>query len=273
MITDALRYEWVRIVTIRSTYWLIGVALTFQLVMSLLIAWRLPSSGPLAGGDRPFSWLVTIGASTGLAPLFIAYVIGLIGVFSMGHEYRHGMIRATLTAVPSRPAVLVAKIVSTAALAAATALACVLIALLSAALFGVRMPSAGALWQVSAGTIAYTAMFALAGLAVATITRHQTAAVALLILVPTVVEFIIRSVILVIKAASDDPTGRGGIVEILRYLPFDAGGQMYTQESIGDLLQVLGYVPLGPVAGGLVMATFVGALLALGSVLFLRRDA
>jgi hypothetical protein len=26
-------------------------------------------------------------------------VIGLLGVFSMGHEYRHGMIRATLTAL------------------------------------------------------------------------------------------------------------------------------------------------------------------------------
>lgn len=270
---DALRYEWVRLVTIRSTYWLVGVALVFQLIMSMLIAWRLPESGPLSGGDQPFSWLVTIGASLGIAPLFIAYVIGLLGVFSMGHEYRHGMIRATLTALPSRPAVFAAKVVTTAVTAGAAALVCVGIAVLSSWVFGVGMPSAGGFWQVTVGTTLYTALFALAGLAIAALTRHQTAAVALLMLVPSVVEFIVRSVVLVIKAASDDPTGRGGLVEILRYLPFDAGGQMYTRESVGDLFEVLGYVPFGPLGGGLVMGGFVAGLLALATVSFVRRDA
>ena len=99
---DALRYEIVRLRTIRSTYWLIGIPLSLQLLISMLIAWRLPESGPLSGGDDSFAILVTIGASLGVAPLFIAYVMGLLGVFSMGHEYRHGMIRATLTALPSR---------------------------------------------------------------------------------------------------------------------------------------------------------------------------
>ncbi len=68
--------------------------------MSLLIAWRMSVSANPPSGDDAFDILATIGASTGLAPLFIAYIIGLLGVFSTGHEYRHGMIRATLTAVP-----------------------------------------------------------------------------------------------------------------------------------------------------------------------------
>ena len=230
---DALRYEYVRLRTIRSTYWLIGLALAFQLVMSLLIAWRMSVAANPPSGDDAFDVLATIGASAGLAPLFIAYIIGLLGVFSTGHEYRHGMIRATLTAVPNRSHVFVAKVISTAAIvrrwrrSAASS-----IALGGAAGFGLDMPSTGELVNLTAGTVIYTALFALSGLAYAAITRNQTAAVALLMLVPTLVEQIIKAIILAIKSASDDPRGTGGLVQILKFLPYDAGGQMYTRASI-----------------------------------------
>lgn len=270
---DALRYEVERLRTIRSTYWLVGLALAFQLAMSMLIAWQLPSSGPLSGGDETFAILVTIGASTGVAPLFIAYIIGLLGVFSMGHEYRHGMIRATLTALPSRQAVLAAKVVTTAVISAVAALACVGVAVLSAVVFGVGLPSVTGWRDITVGTVLFATLFSLSGLAFATITRNQTAAVALLLLLPTVVETIIRAIVLAIKTSSDDPTGEGGITTILRYLPYDAGGQMYTRVSIGDALQFFGIVPFGPLGGGLVMTTFVALLLGLGAWLFLRRDA
>lgn len=270
---DALRYEYVRLRTIRSTYWLIGLALSFQLIMSMLIAWRLPSSGPLSGGDEPFAILATIGASTGVAPLFIAYIIGILGVFSMGHEYRHGMIRATLTALPSRVNVLSAKILSTAVVAASAAIACIGIALLSALVFGVGMPSLRATLEITAGTALFAVLFSLSGLAYAALTRNQTAAVALLILVPSLVEQIVRAIVLSIKAASDDPRGTGGLVQILKYLPYDAGGQMYTRASIDDLLQFFGVIPYGPVGGGIVMGVFVGVLLAASYALFVRRDA
>lgn len=270
---DALRYEFVRLRTIRSTYWLIGIALGFQLLMSFIIAWRLPSSGPLSGGDEPFAILVTIGASAGFAPLFIAYVIGLTGVFTMGHEYRHGMIRATLTALPSRTSVYAAKVVVTAVVSALAALGCVLLALVGALVFGVGMPSFAAFRSITVGTMVFAVLFALSGLAYAAITRSQTAAVALLLLVPSVVETIIKAIILAIHAASDDPTGKGGLVHVLKFLPYDAGGQMYTRLSIGDLLEFFGVVPFGPVGGGLVMGTYVAVLLGVGGVLFLRRDA
>lgn len=270
---DALRYELVRLRTIRSTFWLIGIALVFQLAMSMLLAWRFPSSGPLAGGDEPFALLVTIGASAGVAPLLIAYVLGMLGVFSMGHEYRHGMIRATLTALPSRWSVFASKMIVTAVVAALGAVACVLIAVLSAWMFGVGMPTLVGFRDITVGTTLFASMFALSGLAYAAITRNQTAALALLLLMPSVVETIIKAVILAIHAASDDPTGKGGLVWFLKFLPFDAGGQMYTRVSVNDLLAYFGVIPFGPLGGGLVMATFVGLLLALSTWLFIRRDA
>jgi ABC-type transport system involved in multi-copper enzyme maturation permease subunit len=270
---DALRYEWVRLWSIRSTYWLIGIALGLQLVLTLIIAGQLPSSGPLSGGDDVFALLVTIGASLGLAPLFIAYILGLVGVFSMGHEYRHGMIRATLTALPNRLTVLMAKVVVAALVAGTAAVVCVIIAVLAALLFDVDMPTGDGFWGITAGTVIYTMLFTVSGLAFAAITRNQTAAVALLLLVPTVLEAIIKAVVLAVKFGSDDPTAEGGFAGLLKFLPYDAGGQLYTRLTMDRALEIFGIVPFGPLGGGLVMGTFVAILLAISIVLFLRRDA
>ena len=270
---DALRYEYVRLRTIRSTYWLVGLALTFQLVMTVIIAWQMSLADNPPSGNDAFDVLATIGASTGFAPLFIAYIIGLVGVFSTGHEYRHGMIRATLTALPNRSVVFAAKNISTGIISALAAVICIGIALVACLAFGLDGPSTQEVLDMTLGTVLFTVLFALSGLAFAAITRNQTAAVALLMLLPSVVEQIIKAIILAIKASSDDPRGTGGLVKVLKYLPYDAGGQMYTRASFDDLLQIFGVVPFGALGGGVVMSVFVGALLAGSYVLFVRRDA
>ena len=178
---DALRYEYVRLRTLRSTYWLIGIAMTFQLVMSIVIAAVVASSDSAIDDDTVFDVLATIGASSGFAPLFIAFVIGLLGVFSTGHEYRHGMIRATLTAIPNRTHVFVAKIVSTVIVSALAALLCILIALLCVLAFGLQPPSIKDFVDMTAGTTIFTVLFSLSGLAYGALTRNQTAAVAMLV--------------------------------------------------------------------------------------------
>ena len=270
---DALRYEYVRLRTIGSTYWLIGAALVFQLVFAVLIAISLASSSTFGGGDETFEILATIGGSTG-APLLMAYIVGLLGVFSTGHEYRHGMIRATLTVIPNRTHVFVAKVVSTAVVAALTSAACVLIALLAIAIFGLDMPSASAFVQVSVGIVLFTTLFALSGLAYAAILRNQTAAVAVLMLVPSLFEFIIQTVVVLIKTNSSDPRGEGGITVVLRYLPYDAGSQMFVQSSVSGFVQrSIGAQPFGAVGGGIVMGVFVALLVGGAYALFVRRDA
>ncbi len=270
---DALRYEYVRLRTIGSTYWLIGSALVFQLVFAVLIALSLATSSTFGGGDETFDVLATIGGSTG-APLVMAYIVGLLGVFSMGHEYRHGMIRATLTAIPVRTHVFVAKVVSTAVVAAVTALLCVVIALATIAVFGLDMPTTAGFVEQTTGVVIYTTLFALSGLAFAALLRNQTAAVAALMLVPSLLEFIIQSAVVIIKTNSDDPRGGGGITVILKYLPYDAGSQMFVQSSVDGLVQrAIGADPFGALGGGVVMAVFVGALLAGAYALFVRRDA
>ncbi|MGH3479286.1 MAG: hypothetical protein ACRDQD_20925, partial [Nocardioidaceae bacterium] len=180
--TAAFRYEWRRLWTIRSTYWLIGGTLAFQFLLSLIIAASIDPLDTVLSDGQITSSVVSVGASIGNVPLFSAYIIAMLGVFSFGHEYRHGMIRSTLTAVPNRGAVLTAKIVTTAVVAAGLAFLCALIGLLNAALFlgGDVTVNTSFVWKVILGLVVYTVLFGLCGLGLTGLLRNQTGALALI---------------------------------------------------------------------------------------------
>ncbi len=114
--SDALRYEWTRIRTIRSTWWLTGSALAIALLISLLLGVvghhdfsRNGASASDVDGFGPY--LVTQFAASGQIPSLVGFLVAMIGIFAWGHEYRHGMIRASLTALNSRSALWTAKYV------------------------------------------------------------------------------------------------------------------------------------------------------------------
>jgi len=265
----ALRYEWRRLWTIRSTYWLIGTVLAMQLTFCFMLVATTGPVSSLVDAREVVSAIVSLGASYGVSPLFSAYIIGLLGVFCFGHEYRHGMIRATLTAVPNRLAVFTAKALTTAALAGGLALACALIGMAAAALFidtrGAL--SSAAVWGVVLGLVLFTMLFGLCGMATAALLRNQTGAVALMLLVPSVIESVVRLLLIVMSQDGSD------IKELARFLPFDAGSQMFARPAADVINDALGYDPFGPVGGGLVLTVFTAALVGGAVTLFLRRDA
>ena len=267
--TAALRYEWRRLWTIRSTYWLIGTTLVLQAVFCLIVAGTAPPIESFVDAEEVVSAIVSLGASYGVSPLFSAYIIGLIGVFTFGHEYRHGMIRATLTAVPNRPSVFAAKALSTAVLAGALAFACALIGLAASAMFidtdGAL--TSGTVWSVVLGLVLFTMLFGLCGMSTAALLRNQTGAVALMLLFPSVIEAVLRLVLILVSQGGNDAN------ELARFLPFDAGSQMFARPAADVINDVLGYDPFGPVGGGLVLAVFTAALIAGALALFVKRDA
>ena len=269
----ALRYEWTRLLTIRSTYWLIIGTLGLYFAATLLVAMITDSvQGSSAGGGQADAAIITLGASTGFAPLMMAYILGVIGVFSMGHEYRHQMIRTTLTSVPNRAALVAAKVLTVAVVAALASMAAMMIGYLNASLVGGRdIVFDDELRGLIFGAMIYTALFALAGLAFAGLVRNQAGAIVLLLAMPIVIEPIVRTILLIKAATSGDP---GAIGTLAKYLPFEAGGKLYTRADLSDMVDTLsGVEPLGSVGGGLCMAVFVGALLVLMAALFVRRDA
>lgn len=270
--SDALRYELMRLTTVRSTYWLILGTLGLYFVATMVVALIADSVDGIDGGFQASAAIITLGASTGFAPLLMAYTLGIIGVLSMGHEYRHGMIRATLTAVPQRWAVVAAKIVTVTVVAALASLAALLIGAVNATLFAGQDVAVDAdLRGLVLGTMIYTSLFALAGLAFAGLVRNQAGAIVLLLAMPVVIEPILRTILLIRAATAGEP---GSLGTLARYLPFEAGGKLYTRADMSDLVDTLsGVEPLGSVGGGVCMAVFVAGLLALMTVQFIRRDA
>lgn len=115
-----LRSEWIKTVTVRSTWWAIGVVVISSIGMSLLVAYALTSTSALTAEDVgdviPLDPLSTILGPT----QFTILLAGVIGAITVTGEYSTGMIRSTLTAEPRRGAVIAAKAIVVAALMAVT---------------------------------------------------------------------------------------------------------------------------------------------------------
>ncbi len=269
--TDALRYEWTRIRTIRSTFWLSVIAVTFGVGLSFLVAmgtsFAFDSSQPPSSHDTRMmaAGVATQFGSLG-APYFVAYILAMLGVFAWGHEYRHGMIRATLTALNSRSHAWAAKYVVVGVWVLAVALVTMLGALLAGWLWlhddGVPFVL-GDLVRTVARTLAYTLVFTWLATAFTSLVRNQTAALVLMFLWPLAVENVIVLVFRLVPGIREH-------TDLTRFLPFTAGGRIIDQSGpagslFGQPLSAWGGLV---VFGGLAVLAMVASLL-----LFRRRDA
>ncbi|MFB7842752.1 ABC transporter permease subunit [Microbacterium sp. NPDC056052] len=101
----SLRSEWIKLTTLRSTWWSIAITAALTIGIAVLIAFAMSSSaGPQAGALN--------GIMAVVMPIqFTALLAGILGAIAVTGEYSTGMIRSTLTADPRRGRVLVAKAV------------------------------------------------------------------------------------------------------------------------------------------------------------------
>ncbi len=108
-----VRSEWVKILSLRSTWWSLAITVVLSVGISLMMA------AALRDFDSAFAPVMVI-----VMPMqFTMLVAGILGAISITGEYSTGMIRSTLTAEPRRGAVLLAKsLVVTLLLAVATAI-------------------------------------------------------------------------------------------------------------------------------------------------------
>ncbi|SDJ47791.1 ABC transporter permease [Streptomyces indicus] len=99
----ALRMEWIKLRSLRSTWWALLVVVAGMIAIGVVTManTKPPSPDKLATFDPTNNVL----AGVALGQL----VIGVIGVLLVTGEYSSGSIRATLAAVPHRPLVLAAK--------------------------------------------------------------------------------------------------------------------------------------------------------------------
>lgn len=111
---DLIAAEWLKLRTVRSTYYLLGAGALVLLVLAAfstfvnVISWDGMSESQRAD-------FASIGAGIQEAGDFAPLIFGTFGALAITAEYATGAIRPSLVAVPQRRAFLAAKTVATAA--------------------------------------------------------------------------------------------------------------------------------------------------------------
>ena len=251
--TAALRAEWVKFWTVRSTPWsltamfLLGAGLT-TLVCAL-------SAEALARGDvgEPVGAFVTWGV------VFAQVTAVVLGALVVTSEYGTGMIRATLAATPRRGAVLAAK---AAVLATTLFVAGTLTALagylggnwfLDREGIGLALTDDGVLRSM-VGSGLYMAGLGLFAAGVGLLVRHTAAALAIVL----GLVFVVGNLVMVLPGAWGEWA--------TKLMPGNAGSSIAVPESFNPLL-------LDPWVCFSVFVAEVAAVLTVAAVAFARRDA
>lgn len=207
------------------------------------------------------SLTATPGPDTGFSELAIG-VLGAIvlGVVTIGSEYTTEGEEATggrqittaLTATPSRTRLLVSKTIAVMIVSAAMAIVAVLLVHTTVhLLLGPKAPVIdGGTVARGGGAVAYWVLMALLGFGLTVLTRNGIIPMAVLIANSS-------AVTVTYLLAQSFPAAN--------YLPDLAGMRMFTTLHTS--------VEIAPVAGGLIMATWVTALLVVAGIVFARRDA
>ncbi|MGI5195679.1 ABC transporter permease [Streptomyces sp. CA-288835] len=261
----ALAYEWWRLRTLRSAWWMAAVTLIVTALLALAFGALIKDMSSDQGQALPVSELLVIMLTKSpLTPV----IAGTLGVFAMGHEYRYGTIRTTLALTPRRPVAFGAKVASIAAVSVVLALANLAVA------WAVALPllagesltdvSAALLVRVHLGQVLLIVGWGLAGVALGTLIRSQTAALLILLAVPFVLEPMLRAVLA--------NSGQSVLEHAAMFLPFAAGSAMTSAADAGTTLMDSS-AQLGPLVGGVVFLALVTAKTAAAATAFQRRDA
>ena len=261
---DALTYESIRLRTLRSTWWLTGLAILVSGLLGLT-ALGIKSSQPFAAGDYADQ---LVGGPLALFVLFMSVLLGMIGVFSLGHEYRYSTIRPTLSALPRRSTLMTAKVIVVIAYVGLIGLACQIVRyLVMLLILGSRLSDLGlfpgSLGRIWAGAIGYPIVFALTGLALAGLSRSVPTALVIVIVMPIIAESLVRALLTIgdIRWLED----------IAKLLPFTAGTQIM-RYGRGDDVEFNKIFPT-PWVGAVTFIVFMSILLGLAWTLFEKRDA
>lgn len=255
-----VRGEWIKLLSLRSTWWALASTAALMTLASLAYAMSLntmaedpalaPGIGQMHGAE-----IVASGFPFGML------IIAVLGALSITGEYATGMIRSTFAAVPTRTPVLVAKALALVALAAAVALVSVTLSYLVTMAQLSQHDLVPALddpgtWRVFGGSVYSLIAAALFSLGVGTLLRSTaaslTAALTVLLLLPGILSFI-----------------RLDWVEtIVSYLPLPASSALLTTGAV----ETQGAY-LSTQTSLIVMAAYALVPLAAAAVTLRRRDA
>lgn len=251
-LADVLRSEFSKLCSVRSTYWTLVAALALNVGFAALEAIFLPSR--LSAGDA--AGLDAVRVSLGGSHLS-QVAFGVLGVLVITGEYSSGMIRVTFCAVPRRRLVLAAKatVFTATGLVVGIAVSFAAYFVFEGLLAGDRLRSSigdpGVARAVVGGGL-YLAALGLLGLGIGAIIRSTAGAVATLF------------TLLFIPQILAELLPHAWKVSIGRYLPMQAGSQIFSQHSEAGALS--------PWTGFGVFSLYAVFALVAGFILINKRD-
>jgi ABC-2 type transport system permease protein len=102
-----MHMEWIRLRTLRSTWWSVAVVVVAMIGLAVWIQYYVPGQWAHMSAAGRASFDPTENGYAGLAVAELA--VAVLGILAASGEYGSGMIRSTLAAVPRRGRVLAAK--------------------------------------------------------------------------------------------------------------------------------------------------------------------
>ncbi len=246
--------EWIKFATLRSTWITLIASMVGTVGIGALASWgansRWSSMDP--GELATFSPITQSLFGVNLAQL----AVGVLGVLIISGEYATGMIRATLSAVPSRLPVLWAKLVVLSAVMFVVSLVCAFAAFFAGqsllASHGVGLGAPHAVRAI-VGVALYLTVIGVLAMGIGFMVRSTAGGISALFGLVLVVPGLGHAL-----PASWQP-------HILPYLPSNAGGSLFTIHPDPD--------SLGPWTGLAVMCLWAAAAVVGGALLLRRRDA
>lgn len=264
-----VRSEWVKFRSVRSTWWAYAVLLAVSVGIGAQVSSSLGFDG-MAGVPTQDAiqdlgvYAVTVSTDFG------ALIVGVLGVIVIAGEYGTGMIQSTVTAVPRRLPVLLAKAL---VLAVATFV-------VSAVAFAITVPVSVSLlagngvavrlddpqyWIALLGGVGYLVLVGLVAFSIGALLRSTAggigATLGLLLVAPLAMSFL--------------PTGTENIGMLLPSLAGDVLLSYPTEQSWVDLAAPSGGSDwiTEPWQGGLILVAWVAVLFTAAAALLKQRDA
>jgi lysylphosphatidylglycerol synthetase-like protein (DUF2156 family) len=253
---DVLRSEWVKLRSVRSTFWALTVTVVLGVGLGAVISAVTAHAYAKMSVSGKLSWDPTGISQAGVAIASLA--IAVLGVLCISSEYSSGMIRASLIAVPKRGRVLAAKSLVFAGVTFVVGeVTCFAAFFAGQALISGHAPHAalgdpGVARAVAGGGL-YLAALAVLSVAAGALLRHPAAAIASMIAVLLVLPGIAQAL---------PDSWRNPVTE---FWPTQAGEQLTSVHNAAHTLP--------PWPGFGVMCLFVAIVYAIAWTLLDHRDA
>jgi ABC-2 type transport system permease protein len=265
-----LRSEWIKLRSLRSTYWCFLFILVINIGFAVLLSWAIGSArGPGGQGvkvpDSPDTAMTVVTSGLLLSSLLSA----VLGALVITGEYGTGMIKSTFSADPRRLGALFGK----ALVFGVTAFIVGLVSMVGGALAAVPGLSHnnitfdwsdGHVWLALVGGAGFLTLAGLLAFGLGAIVRVSAGGIAAgigLLFVLPIVGSIVEGV-----------TNAKWVSNIMAFLPSNAGGKIYAYGS-GTSSFKNGLLTLDATQGLLVLIAWAVVFIALAAILVKRRDA